>query len=222
MEHGVLFENLSTGMVIHTFKDWGLIFASKEISPPTPKTNYLNIEGRDGSLDLTESLESIRYNDREFTLDFSLNIPYKNFDRVLSKILNFIHGYRMKITIYSDPDYYYIGRCQISKISTKKGLKTITIKCKTDPYKYRKSITKKTFDIFIVNDLQKIVLYNEKRKVAPIIYVDRDTNIRFKNSIYELKTGKNIVLNILLDEGENVIEILNNTNITFEYQEASL
>lgn len=222
MKHGVLLENLSTGVAIHTFKDWGLIFAPKEISPPTPKTSYLEIEGRDGSLDLTEANGGIRYNDREFTLDFTLNNPYKNIDEVISKILNFIHGVRMKITLYSDPEYYYIGRCQVDKISAKSGLKTISIKCKTEPYKYRQYVTKKTFDLTITDNPKKAVLHNEKRQIVPTIYVDRDTTIKFENYVYELKEGKNIILNILLKEGENVFEVLSTTNITFEYQEASL
>ncbi len=222
MKHGVLLENLTTGVNIHTFKDWGLIFAPKEISPPTPKTSYLEIEGRDGSLDLTEALGGIKYNDREFTLDFTLNTSYKKFDETISEILNFIHGARMKITIYSDPDYYYIGRCQIDKISSKSGQKTISIKCKTEPYKYRKYITKKAFDITVTNKPKKIALYNEKRPIVPTIYVDSDTDIKFNGSVYNLKTGKNIVLNILLQEGENIFEVLSTTNIVFEYQEASL
>lgn len=222
MKHGVLFENIETGMVRHTFKDWGLIFSSKEISPPTPKTNYLEIEGRDGSLDLTEALSNIKYNDRELTLEFVLNSSYTEFDETISKILNFIHGYKMKITLYSDVDYYYIGRCQVSKLSTKGGKKSISIKCKAEPYKYRQSVTKKEFDLLVLDIPKKVVLHNEKRKTTPIIYVDRNTNIKFKDSVYELKKGKNIAIDILLDEGDNVFEILSTTKIIFEYQEASL
>ena len=222
MEHGVLFENLTTGIVIHTYKDWDLIFAPKEISPPSPKISYIDIDGRDGSLDLTDALGGVKYNDREFTLEFSTNKMYKDLDEFISKVLNFIHGYKMKITIYSDPDYYYVGRCYVSKIQTKNGMKNISIKCKTDPYKYRQYITRKTFDILVLNEPKKISLHNEKRRVVPIIYVDRDTIIKYQNSIYGLKEGKNLILDIMLKEGENVFEILGTTKITFEYKEASL
>lgn len=225
MKHGVLFENLDTGIVIHTLKDWGLIFAPREISPPTPKTSYLEIEGRDGSLDLTEALGGVKYNDREFSLEFTIvNRPYKELDELTSKIMNFIHGTRLKITIYSDPDYYYLGRCQVDKISINSNPKTISIKCKTEPYKYRQFITKKTFNIVLETGVtsKKIALYNEKKKVVPKVICDRNIDIKFGDTVYSFSEGENMNLNILLEPGENVFEILKAGTVTFEYQEASL
>lgn len=224
MKHGVQFENLDTGVVIHTFKDWGLIFAPREISPPTPKTSYIEIEGRDGSLDLTEALGGVKYNDREFTLEFSIvNRPYSELDELISKILNFIHGTRLKITIYSDPDYYYLGRCEIEDVSINSNPKTISIKCKTEPYKYRQFITKRTFKIVSIEGTStKISLYNEKRRVVPKIIVDRNMNIKFGNTTYSFSEGENMNLAILLESGENVFEIITAGTVTFEYQEASL
>lgn len=224
MKHGVLFENLDTGVVIHSLKDWGLIFAPREISPPTPKTSYVEIEGRDGSLDLTEALGGVKYNDREFTLEFSIvNRTYKELDELISKILNYIHGSRLKITIYSDPDYYYLGRCQIDNVSINSNPKTISIKCKTEPYKYRRFITKRTFDIVLSDSTpQKVAIYNEKRKVVPKIIVDKNVDIKFGNNIYSFSEGENMNLSILLEPGENIFEILTSATVTFEYQEASL
>jgi len=44
--------------------DWDLLMTSKQIGKPEARTNYIEIPGRDGTLDLTEALGEIKYNDK--------------------------------------------------------------------------------------------------------------------------------------------------------------
>ena len=64
----------------HTERDWGLRMISMVIPMPEPKTNYIDIPGADGSLDLTQSLTgNVPYNMREgvqFTFDASGAVSY--------------------------------------------------------------------------------------------------------------------------------------------------
>ena len=63
----ILFGNKNT----HT--DYGLIVAPYEIPMPTAQTNFVPVPGRDGSLDLTEAFDAIRFNDRIILLTLSIN-----------------------------------------------------------------------------------------------------------------------------------------------------
>ena len=50
----------------NTWADWDLIVTAKDITPPEPKTYYVELDGMSGSLDLSESLSNeICYEDRE-------------------------------------------------------------------------------------------------------------------------------------------------------------
>lgn len=48
--------------------DFGLIVAPYEIPMPPAQTNFVEIPGRNGSLDLTEAFGGVRYGDRVINL----------------------------------------------------------------------------------------------------------------------------------------------------------
>jgi len=53
--NGVTFGNKNS------FTDWDLLMTSKTIGEAVPKTKYLEIPGRDGTLDFTESTGEVKY-----------------------------------------------------------------------------------------------------------------------------------------------------------------
>lgn len=57
----------------HSYDDFGLILSSVHIPPAAPKTNYVDIPGADGQLDLTEALGCVRYQMREAEFVFTTN-----------------------------------------------------------------------------------------------------------------------------------------------------
>lgn len=55
----------------HTWLDWQLILTAKSVTPPEVKTYYVDIDGRSGSLDLSEALTGeISYQDRTVSASF--------------------------------------------------------------------------------------------------------------------------------------------------------
>lgn len=55
----------------NTWDDWHIVPSSRPvIKPPTKKTNYLDIPGADGNLDLSEALTGYPvYNNREGSIE---------------------------------------------------------------------------------------------------------------------------------------------------------
>lgn len=208
----------------HSIKDWNLLMIAKDIGEPSVITNYLQIPGRDGELDLTEALGEIKYSSRNLIFQFDIFHSPSDWWKLKSNIANYLHGVKHKIILDVDNKYYYLGRCEVSEFSHETNIAHITINCKCDPYKYKHKITKRIFNVK-ADEIGKVLsVYNEKRKVVPMITVDKNITLKFKNYIYDFKEGDNVNLNILLDEGENIFEVISspsNTVITFSYQEAT-
>ena len=56
--------------------DYGLIVAPYAIPMPEPQTNFVEIPGRDGALDLSEAFGTVRYADRVIPLTLYARAPF--------------------------------------------------------------------------------------------------------------------------------------------------
>ena len=65
---------------IHSYSNLNLILSEVSIQPATPKTNYIDVPGADGSIDQTAALGEVRFNDRDCEFLFSV-LPTDDFER---------------------------------------------------------------------------------------------------------------------------------------------
>jgi hypothetical protein len=121
----------------HTYKDWGLIPKSRPvISPPTPKTLYVDIPGANGLLDLTQALsDDVKYENRTIAFEFNVLDARNRWSNIYSDILDYLQGQSMKIILDEDPTYYYMGRVQVNEWKSDKRTSTIVIEANVEPYK---------------------------------------------------------------------------------------
>lgn len=99
----------------NTYDDWQLLATDRPIiSPPEPKTHFIDIPGGNGALDLSEALTGFPiYNNRTGSFQFRvLNVGIAWTER-LSGILEAIHGKSMKIVLEDEPDWFYQGRITV-------------------------------------------------------------------------------------------------------------
>lgn len=129
----------------NSWTDWHLVASSRPvISPPPVKTQYVEIPGADGSIDLTDALAGRpAYGDREGSIDFVVLNDYNldNYDYnwidVYTSIMQYLHGRRMTMVLEDDPLYYYEGRFSVNSWKSDQNNSTITIDYHVSPYKYR-------------------------------------------------------------------------------------
>ncbi len=223
IETGVLFDD------IHSFRDLNLVLAPFVLPPAKPKTNYIDVPGRDGSIDATEATGEVKYNDREFSFTFTVfptdELTFEERQTVVSNALN---GKRCKITIEKDPDYYLEGRCTVNEHFANKRLRQIVVSVRVAPYKLKHQETVETFDL-VKSEKRTITLTNGKKRVVPLIrvskghvYVSFDGYRKlFTNSSKQYKD-----LNIRLKEGTNTLTLeamsLGDATVEFTYQEGDL
>lgn len=207
---------------INTYSDLNLILSASEIPPAQPKTNYIDIPGADGSLDLTEANGEVKYYDRDLKFTFTI-IPDDSttFEEKRTEVINLLNGKVCKVTLDRDEDYYYYGRCSVDSYIADKNLHQIEVSVKAKPYKFKQLVTKRTFGL--TSTPTEVKIANSRKSVVPSITCTNDnTVIVFNGGTYNLSAGIHKVLDILFVEGNNLVTVSGSGTVTFEYQEGDL
>ena len=207
----------------HTVEDWKLILNSKKINPPTPKTNKVEVDGRDGDLDLSEALTGeIKYNNRDVSYVFLVTEgTEKTRDNTINEIVNLIHGRTLQIIDPDDQDHYFVGRCRVEDTHNDKAYGTINIVADCEPYRY------------MINEVSRIVspngvdtdviLVNHGRKsVTPTLTVTGAVNITFGSSSVALENGTYKLSSLKLKSGGTSVTVKGTGTVVFTYREAVL
>ena len=207
----------------NTWYDWRLILTKKDVTPPEPKTNYVNIDGMDGSLDLSETLSGeVTYNDRTVSASFWTDYgTRKDRERLLRDIRLSLHGKKMRIIEPDDPDHYFYGRVRIKSQSNNLAYAEFTIEAVCDPWRY--SINDITREVVLTDDPIDIVIRNEGLKtLSPTITVSDRVTVIYDNVKTLLTAGTYIISTIKLRRGVNLINVSGNGSVSFAYKEADL
>ena len=110
MMNEISFTSVNSGITKKSYTDFGVILTNQDIGIPIPKTYTVDIEGMDGSLDLSECFGEIKYSNRTLKFTFETIEKIPDWQSRMSMISSLLHGQKMKITVWSDPDFYYVGR----------------------------------------------------------------------------------------------------------------
>lgn len=223
----------------HSYKDWGLILKSRPvISPPSPKTVYIDIPASDGIVDLTESLTGdVKFENRTITCEFNVIDHRKRWSNIYSEILDYLHGKNMKLMIDENPDYYYEGRFKVNEWKSDKRTSTIVIEGNVEPYKSELfgSLEDWEWDSFnfetgVIRDYRDIrvdsaltfVIDGSRKPIVPTFIVTSDDGsgiqVQFDGESYNLTDGENRVLTIIIREGQNTLNFTGNGTVSIDYK----
>lgn len=223
----------------HSYRDWGLLLKSRPvISPPSPKTVYVDIPGSDGIIDLTESLTGdVKFDNRTIKCEFVVLDARNRWSDIYSEIMDYLHGQRMRVRLDEDPTYYYEGRLQVNEWKSDKVTSTITIEGDVEPYKMEmfSSLEDWEWDSFnfetgIIRDYKEIrvdesltfTIEGRRRSVVPSFTVVSDDGsglqVRFNGTTYDLPDGTSRVLNIVIKNGTNTLYFTGNGTVSIDYR----
>lgn len=212
---------------IHSYRDLNLILSGESIPPAQPKTNYVELVGGNGTLDLTEAHGEVKFKDRDgckftFTMHPSGDLSEEGFVRKKMEVSNALNGkYFERITLDKDYGYYYQGRVSVDEYQSDKRIRQIVVTGKLKPYKYKQEETVHEFNL--TEEPQTVVIENDRMTVIPeITCTDDNTKIIFGELEVVLNAGTHEVLGIQFTEGENELILSGNGTITFKFQEGAL
>lgn len=208
----------------NTWYDWRLILTGKDVTPPEPKTNYVNIDGMSGSLDLSESLTGeITYEDRTVSASFwTCEGTYKERERLLRKIISYLHGKKIKIIEPDDPDHYFYGRLKIKSKKNVLSYAEFTIEAICEPWRYAINDTKRRVEVNSAIVTEVVIHNNGVKTLRPVITVTGSVDITYNGVKTTLTDGTYQISNIRLRQGVNIIGVSGNGSVTFTYKEADL
>lgn len=120
------------------------------VAPAQPKFDYVEVLGKDGSLDYTEALTKIpKYSDREGSWEFVIlnpgdipdtrpledEMPYATAN-LRDSINEYFDGrFFDKIVLDDDPEYYYSGRVWVSEHQPNAGWSRVILNYRLEPFK---------------------------------------------------------------------------------------
>ena len=197
--------SLNANISKHSYIDFGVILTEQNIGLPSPKTYTVNIEGMDGILDLSECFGEMKYENRTIKFTFESIDKITDWQAKMIKISSFLHGQKMKITTWSDPNFHYIGRCQIDEYNSNSKLGKIVISCDCEPFKYKQNIT--TFNL--VEGL------NTVQNSRMTVYADliNESEVTINNKTYNAGTHLRA---IKLTSGTNILNSSGSATLIFQ------
>jgi hypothetical protein len=224
----------------NTWDDWHLIPASRPvINPPTVKTNYVEIPGGDGILDLTTALSGRpTYKNRTGSFEFHVENGFKDWSVLYSEIMVHLQGQKMRLTLEDDPAYYYEGRFSVNQWKSDPQNSLIVIDYDVSPYK-RESIGSTddwlwdtfNFETGVIRYYKDITIGGTKMvrvigSFMPTTVIISASNaamtVRFNGEIYALPKGPSVVKEIVILNGENELTFTGNGVISIEYSGGGL
>jgi phage-related protein len=200
--------------------DYGLIVAPYAIPMPEPQTNFVEIPGRDGSLDLSEAFGTVRYADRIIPLTLYVRAP---FGALVSAFAADVHGRRMHVIFDRDPTYYFDARVTVDDVERQAGYCELSLECRAKPYKLEHFETTITV---LPTGAATATLTNTRMPVVPVITVSAEMSLAFTIAglVYtiNLSAGAHIVPSLVLMEGDTEVEITGTGSMTFSYRKGAL
>lgn len=201
-----------------SYTDFNLILRPKERPFPTPKTNYVSIEGRDGDLDLTTSLTGdVKYENISYSLEFTLKDKRVDWEDTLLELSTYLHGKKMELTFSEDPNWYYVGRYTLNNVESDRNIGLISIDCNLEPYRLKKEETVKT-----ITGTGILTLSNTRKWVMPTITSSETMQFKYEGKTFTAN-GTLQTPDIILKEGDNTLEVTSGAGtLSVRYREGKL
>lgn len=221
----------------HSYDDFGLILKEKDLSLPKPKTEKVEVTGRNGAIDLTESLvDEVTFENRTIKLTFVVLNGLLYWSDALSKLTNYLHGRKMQIILDADKTFYYYGRCTVNEFKSDRRLATIVVECDVEPFKIEVNGAgmRWMWDTFsfvngvihinevTVSGTKTVNLLNRRKVVSPTFTCSAAMTVTFNGVIYNLPKGTTTVYDIRLQEGDNNVILKGTGTVKIEYKGGSL
>lgn len=206
----------------NTWYDWRLTLTAKDIPAPEPKTNYVELDGMHGTLDLSEALTGeVVYKDRTLTASFWTSEGTQQ-ERlaVVKQITAALHGRVVDIIEPDDPAHFFRGRVKVKSKSHDAVHAELTLEAVCEPWRYAVNETRRAVT---VNGTTDAVIRNEGDKtLCPQIEVDGYVTISTDAGTVSLEPGTYKVATLKLRQGVNIVHLSGSGTVTFVYREADL
>lgn len=205
----------------HTWRDWRAIIQNSDIvGSPEPNTNYLEVPGGNGHIDLTETLTGdVTYSTRQLKFNLALKTSPAAWPDAISRIFNKLHGKAVQVILDEEPTHYFYGRVNIDGVSRSQISGQLTIMVECDPYRYE---LEETVETFSVDGTKEVSIENDRMWATPDIWASRDCTIALAGRMYSIAQGSQKRMDIVLKDGVNQLTVTGTVMIGFTFRKGCL
>lgn len=242
--NGVKITVVSTGEDYHSINTWGLAIGNNDcIGSPEQETNYVNIPGCSGFLDMSEVVSGRPvFTHREIKIEFGGIRERTHWDSVISDFRNQIEGRIVRITFDNDKAYYFEGRAYITDFDRTRELGTFALEIpRAQPYKYETQDVNEpwlwdsfSFTSGVISYIGELAISGTKSVRIPRGYMDtvpvfavsgvsQGLTVSYKGRAFVLINGENRFPQVLIGGREEIILTFAGTGtVTIDYRRGSL
>lgn len=198
----------------HSVDDYRAIMNYARITTPTVKENYVDIPGGNSSLDLTEAVSGVTFNDGQISFKFTF---FNEEDR--SRMRNDLHGRKLQIVLEREPEYFYDGRLFCRDGDYTGCIFELYIDARVAPYKQEKQMTLHMEEITAAKD---ILLDNDRMPSIPVITVEGNIRLTYGGISVQLSDGVYTIPEITLLDGLNRIHAEGKGSLKLQYRKGKI
>ena len=215
MLHGVVIDG------VDTLQEYGLILlADLSEGEAEPKTEFLDIPGGNGSLDLSESPQGRPvYKMRDISFTLFRAVDSTALEELRAALARRWHGREVTLQLPTDAGHYYRGRMRIGSTSGYNSGK-IPISMRVQPWKLKNTVTNISK---AVNGIGTVSLSNECMPVSPSVSASAPVTISWGTNSVSIDAGENwSIPTLVLEAGITELTITGTATVRFTYQEGCL
>lgn len=201
--------------------------AAWELSPAEFRTQFVEVPGRDGELDLSTALTdgAPRYSNRTLvaTLERSDGTRLDR-EAAINTMVNWLDGWRMDIRLPDDDAHYLTGRVHVAKLYSDPAHAAVEVTAVCDPWRYNNHET--IVRVTAATEAQEVRLTNSgRRSVVPVIEIAGDSasvNLVYGAFSWALGAGIYQLPDIVVPQGGLLVSYSGTGEVSFTYREAVL
>lgn len=201
--------------------------SSWSLSPAEYQSNFVEVPGRNGALDLSTALTDgePRYNSRtlEARLERSDGTRLER-EEAIDTMVNWLDGWKMDIYLPDDELHYITGRVHVAKEYNDPAHAAVTITATVDPWRYNKNET--AVHLTAATEPKTTLLTNKgRRTVVPVLEITGDSPqvmLSVGAASWSLSTGVYQLPDLVVRQGGTEIIYSGSGELHFRYREAIL
>jgi len=201
--------------------------ASWSLSAAEYRTQFVEVPGRDGDLDLSTALTdgAPRYGSRTLTVTLERSDGTRlDREAAINTMVNWLDGWRMDIRLPDDEAHYITGRVHVVKEYNDPAHAAVTVTAVCDPWRYANYET--VLRLTAAEEEQTAMLTNNgRRTVVPVLQITGEgasVLLKFGTASWALGAGTYQLPDLVLPQGGASVTYSGTGDLSFTYREALL
>lgn len=195
------------------------------LSDAEQKTEYLDIPGGNGLLDASTVLSDGEpvYSSRTLTATFECSEGTRaEREEIISRMVNWLDGWRMNITLPDDPLHYVTGRVHVKRLYNDHAHASVQVDATCDPWRYNIAETAYWLQATPASQIETLINSGRRAVVPTLTITGGDVSVTFGANSWALSAGVYVLPDLYLKSGSAPLTYSGTGALLVAYREAVL